>query len=359
MKSVNNEIFIKGKKIGSGTYSNVYLVKNNKKNFAYKEYKREIETDDEGNLFGYNTGVLREISLLQILKNNKRNVINIVDIISDNNNNLGVIMNYYEKDLSKVIDNKELNYNDKVKISYYILDAIEFLHSNNIIHRDVKPENILIDSDNFPILTDLTLGKKINKKLDGDTHTNPVATYIYRAPEVVYKKKYSFPIDLWSIGIVIYELFSSSRIETKNSEETINFVKSKIILFKSEKIKDLLDLMKSLLIINPYKRITAYEALKYDIFRNYSFYKKDTISKNKDIQIVNTNIQNMCEDFETQKIITQKAAQHYYNMTNCSEHVAVQLAFKIFETEILDFSCPEFIEEELRILSELNYNLYI
>lgn len=358
MESVNNQIFIKGKKIGSGTYSNVYLVKNNKENFAYKEYKHELETDDEDNLFGYNTGVLREISLLQILKNNKRNVINIIDIIS-NSNNLGVIMNYYEKDLSKVIDNKELNYTEKVKISYYILDAIEFLHSNNIIHRDVKPENILIDSDNFPILTDLTLAKKIDKKLDGNTHTNPVATYIYRAPEVVYKKKYSFPIDLWSVGIVVYELFSSSRIKTKNSEETINFVKTKINLFNSEKIKDLLDLIKSLLIFNPYTRITANEALKYNIFRNYSFNKKDVISKNKDNQIVNTNIKNMCEDFETQKIITEKAAQHYYNITNCSEHVAVQLAFKIFETEILDFSCPEFVEEELRILSELNYNLYI
>lgn len=80
--------------------------------------------------------------------------------------------------------------------------ALEFLHSRHVIYRDVKPENVMIDGEGYLHLIDMGAAK-ILKSL-GRTFTI-IGTPHYMAPEVIKGKGYSYSVDLWSIGVCLYE----------------------------------------------------------------------------------------------------------------------------------------------------------
>jgi len=84
-----------------------------------------------------------------------------------------------------------------------IILALEYLHHNHIIYRDLKPENLMIDHTGRLILIDLGTGKKLIKK-PNKTFTI-IGTPHYMAPEVLKNKGYNFLVDLWSLGICLYE----------------------------------------------------------------------------------------------------------------------------------------------------------
>ena len=79
-----------------------------------------------------------------------------------------------------------------------------FLHNKKIIYRDLKPQNILINKDGYLKLTDFGYAKKLQNKPKYETHTK-VGTPEYMAPEIIMNKPYSFNIDYWSFGILIYK----------------------------------------------------------------------------------------------------------------------------------------------------------
>ncbi len=81
--------------------------------------------------------------------------------------------------------------------------CVEYLHKNNIIYRDIKPENIMVDDKGFVKLIDMGTAKILKNK-GGRTHTI-IGTPHYMAPEILNGKGYTFSVDLWSIGICLYE----------------------------------------------------------------------------------------------------------------------------------------------------------
>ncbi|XP_020630310.1 cyclin-dependent kinase-like 4, partial [Orbicella faveolata] len=92
------------------------------------------------------------------------------------------------------------------KITHQTLQAVNFCHQHNCIHRDVKPENILITEKGVIKLCDFGFARMLNKN---DEYTDYVATRWYRAPELlVGDVHYSFPVDVWAIGCVFAELIS-------------------------------------------------------------------------------------------------------------------------------------------------------
>jgi cGMP-dependent protein kinase len=86
-----------------------------------------------------------------------------------------------------------------------ILCVLEHLHSSKIIYRDLKPENIMMCTDGYLKLVDMGTAKKL--KIEKRYRTNTIiGTPHYMAPEIITGKGYSFYVDLWSMGVIMYEL---------------------------------------------------------------------------------------------------------------------------------------------------------
>lgn len=109
--------------------------------------------------------------------------------------------------------NEIINFKEVRSILYQILSALHHLHSvEGMFHRDMKPENLLITTDNYNVTTvklaDFGLAADI-KKLTRAPYTDYVSTRWYRAPEVLLKSSnYSAPIDLWAVGTIFAELIT-------------------------------------------------------------------------------------------------------------------------------------------------------
>lgn len=100
---------------------------------------------------------------------------------------------------------------------YQILSGIEELHDNRIFHRDMKPHNILINSNNQIKIADFGLAR--NYTIPDRQYTQDVVTLWYRAPEIllsnyyfifilILDSEYSIPVDIWSVGCIFYELLT-------------------------------------------------------------------------------------------------------------------------------------------------------
>ena len=171
--------------------------------------------------------------------------------------------------------------------------ATHYLHKINIIHHDIKPENILITKEGHFKLSDFGLSKTINSNIDdqnsdteienNDDSNNAVGTLNYMAPEL-FTDEYpiSFEIDYWAIGVVIYELFTYKLpFEADTQEET----RDNIIDYKinwdniyNDEIKknyqkyldDGVDLIKKFLVVNPKER---WGDKNFDEIKKHNFFK--------------------------------------------------------------------------------------
>ena len=103
-------------------------------------------------------------------------------------------------DMIRQVDLLE-NYESKFYISS-IINCLEYIHGKNIVYRDLKPENIMVDDKGYLHLIDLGTAKKVDKNR---TFTI-IGTPHYMAPEVIISKGYGVMVDLWSLGVCMFEL---------------------------------------------------------------------------------------------------------------------------------------------------------
>lgn len=157
----------------------VFRAKHKKTGLLVAMKKIRLENEDEG----IPSTAIREISLLKELKH--PNVVALQDVIMEENR-LYLIFEFLSCDLKKYLDKLEKKYMEESQLKsflYQILDAILFCHKRRILHRDLKPQNLLVQGDSIIKIADFGLGRAFGIPVRAYTHE--VVTLWYRAPEVI------------------------------------------------------------------------------------------------------------------------------------------------------------------------------
>ncbi|XP_001951975.1 cyclin-dependent kinase 1-like [Acyrthosiphon pisum] len=281
-------------KIGEGTYGVVYkcIELSSKEIVAVKKIRMAMEDE------GIPATAIREISILKEL--NHPNIVNLREILMDDSR-LYLVFEFVPMDLKKFIDSRPKKHLDEIttkSFTYQLLVAIYFCHVRRILHRDLKPQNILIDTKhNILKVADFGLGRTFGLPIR--VYTHEVVTLWYRAPEVLLNtQRYGCPIDVWSIGCIfakmaqgkplfqgdseIDQLFRIFRILTTPTEDTwpgVSDLKDYKPTFPkwsdnmlADSVKNLssggVDLMRQMLVYDPSKRINARDSLQHSYFKD-------------------------------------------------------------------------------------------
>lgn len=279
-------------KIGEGTYGVVYKGRDKVtgKILALKQIR--LEQDEEG----IPSTAIREISLLRDLRH--ENVVALLDVVHEDGK-LHLIFEYLDSDLKKHMEASPSEYCRPYVIKkylYQVLAGIAHCHSHRILHRDLKPQNLLIERDaNILKLADFGLARAFG--IPVRQYTREVITLWYRAPEILLgSKQYSTPVDLWSIGCIfaemamqkplfpgdseIDELFKIFQVLGTPNEATFPGVTSLPEykdVFPQWRPQDLaevvptlcpagIDLLRKLLTYSPAQRISAKAAMQHEYF---------------------------------------------------------------------------------------------
>lgn len=281
--------------LGEGQFATVYKAKdrcNNDKIVAVKKIKIGTKIDAAD---GINRTALREIKLLQELSH--PNVIGLLDVFG-HRSNISIVYDFMDTDLEVIIKDMTIILT-LAHIKSYILQTflgLEYLHALWILHRDLKPNNLLINEHGVLKIGDFGLAKFYGSP--NRIYTHQVVTRWYRAPELLFgARNYATGIDIWATGCILAELLLRNPLFPGESdldqltkifellgnptEETWQGVTTlpSYILFKTFPAvpmchvftaanDDLLALIEKTLQLNPLKRCTASEALQMSYFSN-------------------------------------------------------------------------------------------
>ena len=237
--------------LGRGSFGCVYLVTHNttKKKYALKVMNKHklLQTYGDCKL------IYNEIEIHSKL--NHPNIIRLYNV-SETEEEINILLEYAENgNLYSLIQN-EKGFSEYKAYKYFIqiVNAVYFLHQNNIIHRDIKPENILIGDNDLLKLCDFGWAKE----LIVNNRSTFCGTVEYMAPEIVGSEKYDYSVDVWSLGILLYELLMGhSPFKSKKEKNTMINIKSHDLVFDKDKklSHNCVKLIKGLLDINPLTRL--------------------------------------------------------------------------------------------------------
>ena len=273
--------------LGEGTYGKVFkaLELNSGRFVAIKRTKAE---DLKECIPAVN---LREICFLKSLRH--PNIVTLQSVIYTDRS-LDLIFELLCCDLRKYIESIAVPVPEAMIKKFLIqtLTALHFCHSNRVIHRDLKPQNLLIDQ-NFNIkIADFGLARSFQIPIR--PYTPCVQTLWYRAPEVLLgAKNYTTAIDIWSVGCILLEMFSTYPPFTGTTERDViysifqklgtpnedvwpgvtafdyfchdfpEWTKVNMLDIYAGMSCDGFDLVMKMITMNPEKRISAYEALNH------------------------------------------------------------------------------------------------
>ncbi|PGH11684.1 CMGC/CDK protein kinase [Helicocarpus griseus UAMH5409] len=186
-------------KLGEGTYATVYKGRN--RQTGEMVALKEIHIDSEE---GTPSTAIREISLMKELSH--ENILSLYDIIHSENK-LMLVFEYMDKDLKKYMDTRgnQLDYTTIKDFMHQLLLGVAFCHQNRILHRDLKPQNLLINTKGQLKLADFGLARAFG--IPVNTFSHEVVTLWYRAPDVLLgSRTYNTSIDIWSAGCIMAEM---------------------------------------------------------------------------------------------------------------------------------------------------------
>ncbi|KAJ3903542.1 kinase-like domain-containing protein [Lentinula edodes] len=279
----------KEQKVGEGAYAVVYRGRefSTGRRVAIKKIKVGQFKD------GLDMSAIREVKYLRELKH--RNVIELLDVFS-NKTNLNLVLEFLDSDLEMIIKDRSLVFLPADIKSWMAMTfrGLEFCHRNFILHRDLKPNNLLIASDGHLKIADFGLARDFADP--GFKMTCQVITRWYRPPELLFGARYySSAVDIWSVGCIFAELMLRTPYLAGESDmdqlKTIfralgtpteqewpghtklpdyvpvgQFPKTPLRDLFTAASTDTLNLLSKCLLYEPRKRVSAAEALQHPYF---------------------------------------------------------------------------------------------
>ncbi|XP_009870235.1 PREDICTED: serine/threonine-protein kinase 32A-like [Apaloderma vittatum] len=242
--------------IGKGSFGKVCVVQKNdtKKMYAMKYMNKQkcVERNEVRNVF-------KELQIMQGLEHPF--LVNLWYSFQD------------EEDMFMVVDlllGGDLRYHLQQNVRFQegtvklficeLVLALDYLQSRHIIHRDIKPDNILLDEHGHVHITDFNIATMLTKEIQV---TTIAGTKPYMAPEMFNSTQpmgYSFAVDWWSLGITAYELLRTRRpyhIRSNTSmNEIVHVFKTATVMYPAAWSRDMVSLIKKLLELNPEKRFS-------------------------------------------------------------------------------------------------------
>jgi serine/threonine protein kinase len=326
--------------------------------------------------------IYHEINLIKNLRHSS--VVKILDTFETNDYILIVMENISGGDLLSFVK-KRTKLNEKICkfIFKQLLQALKFIHSKNIIHRDIKLDNVLIDLNNNIKLCDFGVGKMIH---EGEILTDQCGTPAYIAPEILENKGYEGPpVDVWSSGVVLYAMLCGTvPFKSNNLNDLQNMIMAGNFKEVPELSKESNDLLHKLLQINPKKRITIDEALNHQWFNsntnnvgeNDNIFEENKLSLFTKAEMVllsknfvdyrNCAKEEMIENFTLKNLDTKNISENKNNLTKSfifapfnSSYVKEELKITHLEDNISIENNIILFDEKINILNrqyELNNN---
>ncbi|XP_042902839.1 uncharacterized protein [Parasteatoda tepidariorum] len=207
--SYNEPVISKYRKVallGNGSYGTCYLVKQNKTSYVLKEVNMNSLTSVE------KQRAFNEVSMLATLKH--RHIIGYRDSAIDHTSGkLSIIMDYADSgDLAAAIEKqKGVPFSEYQTISWFIQisQALQYIHSLNILHRDLKTQNIFLSGNHTIKIGDFGVSRLLNDSKD--FAKTAIGTPYYLSPEIIMRKPYNTKSDMWALGCVLFEISALER----------------------------------------------------------------------------------------------------------------------------------------------------
>lgn len=218
MVEVDEGRFEEVTEIGEGAFGVVYKAFDTKIGSEIALKRVRLDEEEEG----IPNTTIREISLLKGLEH--PNVIRLYDVVFYQEE-LTLVFELMDRDLKDLMEiarrNGETGLDGKLikRFLRQMFEGIKYIHKKGILHRDLKPQNLLINSKFELKIADFGLARPYG--IPVRNYTNAVVTLWYRPPDILLgQKRYSTPVDLWSIGCIMSEMCTGEALFTGRSDES-------------------------------------------------------------------------------------------------------------------------------------------
>jgi serine/threonine protein kinase len=242
--------------------------------------------------------IVREVKFLMFLRH--VNITGLREMTMPMENVVDLVMDRMDADLYTVIHTCTLTSIQRTYILYQILCGLEHMHLSGVVHRDLKPQNILINKDIHVKVADLGIARSVSKRNMRIMYTGYVTTRWYRAPELCgcFFGSYDTSIDIWAVGCIFAEMLlkaplfpgNDSLDQIKRIVEIMGSPRDEVVdnminipakaflkcipKTQGNRLEGILtmatayelDLIKKLLIIEPRARLSCSQALDHELF---------------------------------------------------------------------------------------------
>ncbi|OHT15828.1 CAMK family protein kinase [Tritrichomonas foetus] len=339
--------YTKVRDIGKGSYGVVSLMKDTHDHNKYvvvKTIKTKRNNTEEMKK------AQQEAELLKSLQH--PNVIQYYDSFFKSPTELCIVLEYADgKDLSKYLQSHpKLTESKILEIFTQIIFGIAYIHSQNILHRDIKIANILYFKSGFVKIGDFGISREVS---EDSLATTIIGTPYFMAPEIISQQPYSYPADIWAAGCILFELMTGEHaFNGKSRDELFSNIKyGKTPKLPKRFSKGITDLLLKMISKNPARRPTAQEILKMPIIQRelsrLEYKMKADISAQQSFLSNQTN-QSYVSVFSSPKSQSKLPVRRQSNIKN--EHINNT---NNDDDEIDQYDVPDWIKDNKVVAAEL------